>query len=208
MQEGDALDWTAFEQACLKGSSDLLPDSCRDWWQSAEVLENFPTSNGHNKFFYGYKALFHPRIQALIESRTLLMEHTLPVFDRTTMLPAGMELKYTETRKCVNCNKAFFGKDGRLRWGAIVLPCSNSGKTLRVDRCVQCKVIQWMVEGAMRTKLREKPHWPPVDDWRHPGYAPCSHCYRRDCRNNWYLTDIYKVPVDESPPEKKPKKKE
>jgi hypothetical protein len=99
----------------------------------------------------------------------------------------------------------------RLRWGAVVMPCERvSGKNknqVRVDRCVQCKVIQWLVEGAMRTKLREKPHWPPLEKWSHPGYAPCSHCYQASCKNIWHLADIYKVPVDECPPEKKKLKK-
>lgn len=204
MEEG--LDWAEFERACLRNSSELLPESCQDWWKSQQVLDEYPLSNGHNKIFYGYKALFDPKIQAFIASRTQMISDMVPEMD-TSSIPDGYEIKFTETRKCVNCNKAFFGKDGRLRWGAIVMPCGKQGGVIRVDRCVQCKVIQWLVEGAMRTKLREKPHWPPLDQWQHPGYAPCSHCYRKDCRNNWYLTDIYKVPVDESPPEKKKLKK-
>lgn len=195
-------EWENFGKACLKQSRELLPESCSDWWKSQQVLEDFPTSNGHNKLFYGYKALFDPKIQAFIAERTQLICDMLTEYNGTEF-----ELKLSDSRKCVNCNKAFVGKEGsRLRWGAIVMPCGNA-KVIRVDRCVQCKVIQWMVEGAMRTKLREKPHWPPLDQWQHPGYAPCSHCYRQDCRNIWYLTDIYKVSVDECPPEKKKKQK-
>lgn len=191
--------WSELSRACLKRSRDLLPEPCSDWLQAGAV-EAFPECNGHNKVFYGYKALFVQQVQAFIEERAELITQLFKDYDPSVL---GLPVKFTKNFKCVNCNKAFCGKDGtRLRWAAIVMPCKYVAQVISIDRCVQCKVIQWLMEGAIRGKLREKPHWPPLEKWNHPGYAPCSHCYRQDCTNNWCLQDIYKVSVDESPPVK------
>lgn len=177
-------------------SPELLPESPQTWLKEG-ALEAFPDRNGHNKFYYGFETLFTPAVRAFIEERAVFISKTVKEMDKEKI-----RVTFPDSRKCVNCGKAFFGKQGRLRWAAIVMPCSGA-KMVKADRCVQCKVIQWLMEGAIRGKLREKPQLPPVDRWNHPGYAPCSHCYKLDCRNNWTLADIYKVAIDEAPPEKK-----
>jgi hypothetical protein len=93
--DDEEMSWASLGKACLDDYKELLPESCDKWWKSPNVLETFPTSNGHNKIFYGYKTLFDPEIQAFINMKTGMLTDLLPVLDSQAQLPGGLQVVFT-----------------------------------------------------------------------------------------------------------------
>jgi hypothetical protein len=137
----------------------------------------FPMKNGHNTFYYKFKDLVNEDVSKWVDEIVLKLSTQLKVE------PEGIMPK---SNKCGKCNCKFHGVDGRILRIPVLLRCGcKEWKT--VTSCLKCKVIQWLFEGSLQSKLYgvETLNTAPQT---HPGHSVCF-----SCDKNYTLRNLSKV---------------
>ncbi len=125
-----------------------------------DVGNKIPKTNGHNTPYYKMEKVFKEETKEWILEQVEALEKTL----ETRLVTPNMILP--QSGKCTKCNCLL-----RKR-GACIFLCAC--KTIRIQRCVRCSVIQWLLEGVMEKRSHSQIYEKTTNI--HPGFIVCHSC--------------------------------
>lgn len=149
-----------------------------------DAASYFPAKNNHNVPYYKTGTVFVNAPE--LEEFAMRLEESLPMVpeeDRARIV-------FTKSGRCSKCNCMFNGRDGRPLRAACVVKCFCGQQELEAYCCVQCRFLQWMIQGCCSftdTQVYEAETRP------HQGFAPCP---KKTCPcDTQTLDDFYKIYV-------------
>ena len=113
-----------------------------EWTDDVET--HFPEKNNHNTPYYKVNKVFPESLVTWVVDRASNFEQTLPFFQNDT----GIEIIPTKSNRCSRCNRNF--NENRSAC-IIVCACFSKKKTVKIQCCIRCALVQWLLQGCCET---------------------------------------------------------
>jgi hypothetical protein len=170
-----------FTKRLNRGMNNEIPREIK--WV-ANASSHFPVKNNHNVPYYKTGQVLENAGE--LEAFAQRLERQLPYLpdkDRARLI-------FTKSGRCSKCNCMFNGKGGQVLRMACVVKCLCGQTELEAYCCVQCRVLQWILQGCC---IQPTGQLYDAETRVHQGFARCP---KKTCPcDTQTLDDFYKVHV-------------